>query len=188
MIVTHQREKLINTIVYFAANTKYCGKIKLFKLLYLLDFEHFRRTGRTVTGGDYRAWKMGPVPFGLVQEWDALEPDLAEAIEINPEKVIDYTRETVVAKRCFDGSHFSKRELSIMQSLAQRFCDDYSQPMVNVTHTERGPWAKIWDNGQGNNERIPYTLGVADDDPHRDALLHAAREFGGLLVAQQLAH
>ena len=188
MLVSHQREKLINAIVYFAENTKYCGKIKLFKLLYLLDFQHFRQTGRSVTGGDYRAWKMGPVPFGLVQEWDALEPDLAEAIEIKPEKVIDYTRETVVVKQRFDDSHFSKRELSIMQSLVQRFHDDYSQSMVNVTHAERGPWAKIWDNGQGNDERIPYSLSVTDDDPHHAEILHAAQEFGGLLAAQQRVH
>jgi len=29
MIVTHHREKLINVIIYFAKNTKYCGKTKI---------------------------------------------------------------------------------------------------------------------------------------------------------------
>ena len=53
MMVPHDRDKLINAIVFFAKNTKYCGKIKLIKLLYLLDFEHFRQTGRSVTGMDY---------------------------------------------------------------------------------------------------------------------------------------
>jgi hypothetical protein len=32
-----------------------------------------------------------------VQEWDCLEPDLAAAIEIRPERVIDYTREAILA-------------------------------------------------------------------------------------------
>ena len=50
------RNRLVNAIVFFADNTKFCGKIKLFKLLYLLDFEHFRQTGKSVTGGDYQAW------------------------------------------------------------------------------------------------------------------------------------
>ena len=68
MIVTHYREKLIQAIVYLSDNTRHCGKIKLFKLLYLLDFEHFRQTGHSVTGMEYRAWKMGPVPIELVQE------------------------------------------------------------------------------------------------------------------------
>ena len=32
MIKTHEREKLINAIVFFAANTGHCGKIKLIRL------------------------------------------------------------------------------------------------------------------------------------------------------------
>ena len=35
--------------MYFASNTRHCGKAKLFKLLHLLDFTHFRETGRSVT-------------------------------------------------------------------------------------------------------------------------------------------
>jgi hypothetical protein len=49
------REKLIQAILYFALNTQHLGKTKLFKLLYLLDFDHFRHTGRSVTGMEYRA-------------------------------------------------------------------------------------------------------------------------------------
>ena len=98
MLVSRSRDKLINAILFFAERTRALGKIKLFKLLYLLDFEHFRKTGHPVTGMEYRAWKMGPVPAQLVQEWDCLEPDLAEAIEIRPEQVIPYTREAILAK------------------------------------------------------------------------------------------
>jgi len=184
MIVTHEREKLINAILYFAHNTKHCGKIKLIKLLYLLDFEHFRQTGRSVTGMDYRAWKMGPVPFTLYQEWDDPEVDLAQAITIEPEKVIDYTRETAVPKMDFDDSHFTKRELRIMAKLAEHLHDSYSKPMIDMTHTELGPWAKIWDNGSGDNERIPYSLALADDDPHRDAILASAHEYARIASAQ----
>ena len=65
MIITHHREKLINAIIYFAKNTTYCGKTKLLKLLYFLDFYQFKQTGKSVTGLDYFAWKMGPVPKEL---------------------------------------------------------------------------------------------------------------------------
>ena len=185
MLVTHARKKLINAIVFFASNTKHCGKIKLFKLLYLLDFEHFAQTGRSVTGADYRAWKMGPVPFGLVQEWDALEPDLAASVDIIPNKVVDYTRETVIAKIPFDDSYFSKREIGIMNNLVKQLCEDYSKPMIDITHSDCGAWAKIWDDGRGNNGHIPYRLAISDDDPHRDAILQAAKEFEGILAAEQ---
>lgn len=82
MLIARSRQKLIQAAVYFASNTQGCGKVKLFKLLYLLDFAHFRETGWSVTGLDYVAWKLGPVPVELAQEWDQLDPDIAASIEI----------------------------------------------------------------------------------------------------------
>jgi uncharacterized phage-associated protein len=183
MLIPRDRERLINTVVYFAANTQYCGKVKLFKLLYLLDFQHFRETGRSVTGLEYRAWKMGPVPLDLMQEWDQLEPDLAAAVSIVPEQVFDYIRERVAAKAAFDASLFTKRELRLMGELARRCRDEMTKPLINFTHAERGPWDKIWDDGRGNNERIPFALAVPDDDPHREAILESAREYKAIGVS-----
>lgn len=184
MIVSHEREKLINAIVYFARHTKYCGKIKLIKLLYLLDFEHCRQTGRSVTGMDYLAWKMGPVPLDFYQEWEGgFSRDLADAIDIIPEKIIDHTRETVVAKVNFDDRHFTKRELRIMTSLAEQLRDSYSKPMIDLTHAQLGPWEKIWDSGRGNNERIPYALAIDDRDPDRETILKNLNEYAGIAAA-----
>lgn len=183
MLKNHCREKLINAAIYFAKNTRFCGKIKLIKLLYLLDFEHFRQTGASVTGQEYRAMKMGPVPMELYQEWDALEADFAEAIEIVPEKVVDFVRESVRPRRAFDDAHFTRRELRLMEDLAERFREDYSKPMIGVTHEERGPWAAIWDNGRGNLERIPYTLAIRDEDPHAEVIREAAAEREGIRQA-----
>lgn len=183
MIVSHERDKLINAIVYFARNTRHCGKIKLIKLLYLLDFEHFRQTGRSVTGLDYLAWKMGPVPFAFYQEWDDLPPDLAAAIDIVPEKVYDHTREAVVPKAPFDDRHFTRRELRIMAELVEQLRDSYSRPMIDLTHAQLGPWEKIWDGGRGDNDRIPYVLAIADDDPNREAVLDSMREYAAVAAA-----
>lgn len=188
MLISRSRQKLINAIVYFAANTRYCGKVKLFKLLYLLDFAHFRETGKSVTGLEYLAWKMGPVPLDLVQEWDQPEPDFLDAIRICPEQVIDYTRELAKPIVSFDDSLFTKRELRLMAGLAARFCDDLSKPLVNITHAERGPWDKIWDDGRGENHRIPYSLAIPDDDPNRDAILQAAREYEAIAEADARHH
>lgn len=188
MLISHDREKLVQAIIFFARNTKHCGKTKLFKLLYLLDFHHFRATGRSVTGLDYRAWQLGPVPFQLVQEWDAFEPDLAAAIKIVPEQVFDYDRLRVEAKVPFDGRHFTKRELTLMEELAARHREELTKPLVGLTHEERGPWDKIWDSGRGNDARIPYALAVPDDDPNREAILKAASEYEALLAADATRH
>lgn len=188
MLVSQSRQKLVNAVVFFARNTRFCGKVKLFKLLYLLDFAHFRETGRSVTGLDYRAWKLGPVPLDLAQEWDQLEPDMAEAVAIQPERVIDYLRETVVARAEFDDGAFTRRELRIMEELAARFRDELTRPLVNFTHEERGPWDKIWDGGHGNNQRIPYSLAIPDDDPDREAKLEAARDYEAMIAADSRQH
>lgn len=185
MLISRNRSRLIQSAVYFARNTEDCGKVKLFKLLYLLDFAHFRETGRGVTGLDYVAWKLGPVPLDLVQEWDQLEPDMAAAIGIIAEPVIDHVRERVVPKVEFDDSFFTRRELALMERIAREHGKDLSRPMVNITHEDRGPWAKIWDNGRGSNARIPYTLAVAEDSPHRDAVLEAARDYEAIVAAER---
>jgi uncharacterized phage-associated protein len=188
MLTNPNRTKLINAVVYFAANTHYCGKVKLFKLLYLLDFGHFREAGRSVTGLDYLAWRLGPVPLELAQEWEQLQADLAAAIDIVPERVIDYTRERVVAKAKFDDSQFTPRELRLMDELAAKYRDEVTKPLISFTHAERGPWDKIWDNGRGANERIPYRLAVTDTDPNRDAILGAAEEYEAIAAADSRPH
>ena len=176
MLKPHEREKLVNAVVYFASNTEHCGKIKLIKLLYLLDFEHFRQAGRSVTGLDYSAWKLGPVPAAFFQEWEQWQPDFAEVIEILPERIFDYDLLKVVPKAPFDDSNFTPRELRIMRLLVERFRDERSQPLINFTHDELGPWSKIWDSGRGFNHRIPYALAIPDSDPNAQAVREFADE------------
>ena len=59
VVVSRSRYKFINAILYFNGCTRSLGKIRLFKLPYMLDFEQFRRTDRPVTGLEYRAWNTG---------------------------------------------------------------------------------------------------------------------------------
>ena len=115
-----------------------------------------------------------------MQEWDEPEADIASAINIVPEKAIDFIRELVVPKVAFDDSLFTRRELRLMCELSTNFADELTKPMIGFTHEERRPWDKIWDGGRGNNERIPYTLAVPDSDPNRDVILAAAREYEGV--------
>lgn len=172
------RNRLINAIVFFAENARYCGKIKLFKLLYLLDFEHFRQTGKSVTGFEYQAWKFGPVPLDLMEEWEELSDDMASAVHIVEEKVIDYDRQAVKVNEgvAFDPDEFTPRQLKIMEALAARYRDTYSPKMIDVTHEQNGAWDKVWHGGEGAHQSIPYPLAIPDDDADRNALLQVAAE------------
>lgn len=178
MLITHERDKLINAIVYFAQNADHLGKTKLFKLLYLLDFEHYRQTGRSVTGLDYYAWKLGPVPVALDEEIEEPEKDLDEAVTVEPELVINHKRMHIKATQAFDSSHFSKRELRLLQSLTDKHKSCFAKDMVSITHKKGGAWDRVFADGQGYNEQIPYELAVSGEDSA--LILERSKEYKAL--------
>ena len=165
MLIDHSREKLINAIVYFAQKTKYCGKTKLFKLLYLLDFEHFRQTGRSVTGLNYYAWDKGPVPTSLYYEMKSPKKDLAEKVTIeSKETKHENPIQLTSAKTNFDSTHFSKRELHILESLSKQFRYITADKIAERTHLVNEPWHKVFQDGKGRDNEIPYEYALSEDE------------------------
>lgn len=160
MLFSHEREKLINAIIFFADNTRFLGKTKLCKLLYFLDFEHFKETGRSVTGMDYYAWKMGPVPLDLYEEVEAPEPDMADKVEFVEHPTRRGPMLTVRPLAAIDDSLFSKRELRIMRSLAEEYRDTLAEDMIEATHLENQPWHKIYVEEGKRQQVIPYELAL----------------------------
>ena len=139
MLISHEREKLADAVIFFARNTKYCGITKLFKLLYFLDFTHFRETGRSVTGLDYVTWPQGPAPESL---WHEIKGDLQDYLKSSvrfedvacEESLKNFTK--IIPLRAFDGSHLTKREQRIMEVLAD-----------SVMRTARRAGASVPDGG-----------------------------------------
>ncbi|MGH6936304.1 MAG: Panacea domain-containing protein [Methylocella sp.] len=176
MLIKHDREKLIQAINFFVRNTRKCGKVKLFKLLYFLDFEHFKATGRSVTGLDYYAWKMGPVPVSLFEEIECPQPDLAEALRFEDKAVRGGSQTMLVMtpQIPFSDRHFSQRERDLMTSLACEYKDADAEDMIEVTHLENKPWDKIY-NQQGKHQHIiPYDLAARPDE--RDEIMRIAND------------
>lgn len=189
---TTERNKLINAIIYFASNTAYCGKIKLFKLLYLADFEHFHQTGKSITGYEYQAWKFGPVPVELMEEWEDLECDLSDAVHIVSEKVIDHVRQTVKVNKGvkFDADIFTPRQLKIMGDISTKYKSTRSPEMIDVTHEQNGAWDKVWKDGLGSKDVIPYEMSLDDSDDKRTAfieILNNQRMYQSAINAARLS-
>lgn len=156
MIITHHREKLINAIIYFAKNTKFCGKMKLLKLLYYLDFRHFKQTGKSVTGLDYYAWDMGPVPKALFTELtENMKPDLKSAIhELQKEGF-----QKIIPKVKFNSDYFSNREMKLLDDISYIFNDAKADAMVLSTHLINEPWDKTLKE-KGEYAKIDYMLAI----------------------------
>jgi uncharacterized phage-associated protein len=174
MIITHQREKLINAIIYFAKNTKFCGKTKLLKLLYYLDFWHFRETGDSVTGLNYSAWGFGPVPKKLYDELsENMQPDLAAAVKI----VTKDQFQQIVPQKNFDLRYFSKREKKLLDKAVEIFKTVKAEDIVESTHILNSPWSKTLKE-KGEFQSIDYFLAI-DGDPESisyDEALNRVRE------------
>lgn len=178
MLITHERDKLINAILFFAEHTMHTGKTKLFKLLYLLDFDHYRQTGRSVTGLNYYAWKLGPVPVALDEEIEEPAADLDSAVTMEQEPVFNHARMRIKPLKAFDSNHFSKRELRLLESIAEKYRDSFAKDMVDVTHSKGDPWDRVYAEGQGYNQQIPYELAVLGEDSA--IVLERAREYQAL--------
>jgi len=160
ILINHNREKLLNALVYFSKNTKSCGKTKLFKLLYFLDFIHFRETGKSVTGLNYYAWEKGPVPQDLFFELEQPNPDLKETVALLKQFGDEDDKLCrVIAKKPFDPKFFSYRELKIMGNLAFVFQEALAKDMVEITHLTGTPWDKTIKE-KGKKKRIDYLLAV----------------------------
>ena len=168
MSLSREREKLFNAIIFFCNNTQKCYKLKLMKLLYYLDFWHFKETGRSVTGLKYNAWEKGPVP---VQVYHEIKPennpdDLKDFLFVEEQIMNEITgakKFVIKAKKNFNEKVFTKRELEILNKIGEIFRDAPGDLMKDATHLKNAPWDKtIRDKGQ--NAEIDYMLAL-DDEP-----------------------
>ena len=159
MLIDYNREKLLNAIVFFVKKTNYCGTTKLFKLLYYLDFLHFRETGRSVTGLDYSALPYGPVPCSLFDELKQMPDDLSDIITVDKPDKFNIIR----AKKQFNDLHFSKRELRILNDVVYIFKDARADDMIEASHLPNHPWDKTI-KIKGKNQKIDYLLAI-DNSP-----------------------
>jgi uncharacterized phage-associated protein len=155
MIRTYQRDRLLGAIAYFAKNTKYCGKTKLMKLLYFLDFIHFRQTGKSVTGLEYYAWQMGPVPRSLFEELSEIKGDMAKEIKID--KIGNFQK--IIAKKAFNGDCFTPRQIKLLEKVAFIFKEAKADDMIEVTHLKNQPWDQTLKQ-KGEYSKIDYLLAI----------------------------
>ncbi|MBB4003240.1 Panacea domain-containing protein [Aurantimonas endophytica] len=165
---------MIQAIVFFAHNTRKLGKTKLCKLLYFLDFEHFKQSGRSVTGLKYNAWPMGPVPVVLYNEIEDPSPELSNAVDFKSIEIKNGQMMTVRPKSDFSSHLFSKRELKILASLAREHRDATADEMVEATHLENLPWHQVYEVQGRKQAEIPYDLAVRNDE--KDSVMRIAKE------------
>ena len=160
------KEKYENAILYFleTVNNVHLGKVKLMKLLYYLDFDHFEKYGAPVTSDTYRNKPAGPIPDNA----DTILQEMREKglIEIRTEQKIDYIKYRYIPKVPYNPGVLLSSELEMLGEVAQKWQHHSRAEIVEASHGE-APWIAT-----RTDESIPYALAYYRgkyDEPACDA-------------------
>jgi len=134
------REKLQNCILYFLEhiNNVHLGRTKLMKLLYYVDFDHYERWERSVTGAVYRKLPHGPVPQEAKAVIDAMvRGGAVRQLRAQRGDFEQYRLLTLSAQ--FDPRVFSGDELETLEQVAERWEHATAAQIEAASHRE-APW------------------------------------------------
>ncbi len=171
-----EREKLLNIMHYYSADTiAFASRAKLIKLIYFLDFLHYRERGRSVTGLEYYAWEFGPVPRIFYNEWQTPNPDFRSRFKVLSEDFPIGRDLTLEIRGKMDETVLSPSERDLMVELAKIHFRDSPDEMLDSKHFEIGPWEQIWHARKQRYAPIPYDtlFGVENKDIHRARRTHS---------------
>lgn len=159
------RKKLIHAILFFCQSTKILGKTKLFKLLFFSDFQTYKELNRPLTGLPYYAWRLGPVPVSLYEEFDEMDDDLSAAIKIVPTETKngDMLCVTPTNNVDFNKDLFTDAEIKIMNDVAKSFKNSNASEMIEAIHMTDQPWHQVYEIEESPRGYIPYEYAVMHD-------------------------
>lgn len=130
-----------NAVLYFLkyCNNEYLHATKLNKLLYYLDFIHFRDHEESVTKDLYIHDQYGPVPSRVDDVLAALKND-----EVIDAQAVDYKDGELVRFDLKDPKQLDETAFSVEQKkLLKQICDEFGRwptpKIVAQTHLE-APW------------------------------------------------
>lgn len=126
-------DKVANYVLFFAEKLQPL-KTKLNKLLFYSDFLNFKQTGFAISGCNYRAITLGPVPSHFSELFGLLEDQ--GFIQIEHEVLDRGVGERFVPGKDFDASLFTEQELDSMQKVVNAFQDYRTKEIVDLSHEE----------------------------------------------------
>lgn len=167
-LINTERRKLINAIMFFANSLKHPTKVNIFKMLFFSDFEHFSKTGRSITGLEYFAWPFGPVPKTLHEEMvnDRPPEDMRDyfVTDIQVDEINDDLKTVLFkAKAKPNMSVFSERELEILNKVSFIYKDTLPSTTSQITHEENSFWNRTL-KSKGERGQIDYLLALDDSN------------------------
>lgn len=159
-------QKFCQAVAYLLSKVGPCDRLKLCKLIYLVDRYHFVRYGRPIVGGDYYALRAGPVPSVAL---DVLE-DLAE-MSVSPQVPLEYFDMLnlyieVIFKTPFpeyksrnmnNTDYLSESDQEALDAIIEKYGKKSGMDLVRITH-QHAAWKQSEKPGE-----IDYRLFFIDE-------------------------
>lgn len=144
-------EKFTEMVVFFTEKLQ-PWKTKLNKILFYADFVMHKQSGYSISGVQYRAIPMGPVPnnFNSIFEYLANNDDVHICYSTFSD---GGTGEQFKpnSKRAFNSELFSENELQILENIAERFKNTTTPEIIEISHKE-----KAWEENKDEKKIIDY--------------------------------
>lgn len=141
-------EKVENMIEFFAQNSSRLYKVKLMKLLWYTDALFSKKYGRGMSGLVYRHLPFGAVP----KAHEEILRYSQSSIEILEEYIDDNIAYKILPRKSIDLSKFSIEEISVLQTIIEKFNHMGSRNISDYMHEE----VAYQETSEG--EIIPYSL------------------------------
>jgi hypothetical protein len=110
------------------------GSVKLYKILWFADLEHYRHTGKTITGATaYTKRQYGPVPKGGMQALDTLEHE--GKIATAKENYYGFPKTMFLARERPDLQAFEAEEIAVVDMIADIILQKHTAASISeLTH------------------------------------------------------
>lgn len=172
VLVHNKLKDLILYISFKSSDDIFFGRIKLFKLIFFIDFTAYRRLGETITGETYHKEPCGPVG-------DTIRDAFHELIQIQEltEMVSDvYGREQYkpISKTTPNLDVFSKEEILVIEDVIDSYRNLNASQLSELSHSRIPAWEKI-----ENRAPIPVSISLMcpTDEMEKDDLAQIGKEL-----------
>ena len=112
------------------------GKKKLAKLLYYMDFDHYEKNHKSITGDTYKALPMGPFPTAMSGIVEKLAKSKTIKVEHEKEKEGYNPTEIYKCHSKADLSVFNKEELATLKRVTDVYGHLNGKQLEDLSHAE----------------------------------------------------
>lgn len=141
------------------------------KLLFFLDFFHFRETGASVTGLEYYAWDFGPYPVEFGNKISDNDPEVTSFLRI----VKSEGNIKLIPKKSFNDKYLTKRELRLLEEISFIFKNAKAYEITEISHLKNTPWDRTIKE-KGDRAKIDYWLALEEHSPSMADIMENVRD------------